>query len=154
MKTSERRSSVVSAARGWLGTPYESNAHIKGAGVDCAWLLIEAFSEAGVIERFDPGKYPPDWHLHKSEERYVEFIERFAAEFDWRTHPLLPGDVVVWRYGWTFSHGAIVSEWPHVIHAFGPFRMVDESDVSLGSDLTLQNDGRRRPMRAFSLWER
>ncbi len=39
-----------------------------------------------------------------------------------------------------------------MIHAFGPYRMVDESDASLGSDLTLRNDGRRREMRAFSCW--
>jgi cell wall-associated NlpC family hydrolase len=143
----ERRSSVVAAARTWLGTPYHPNAHVKGAGIDCAWLLIEAFSAAGVIEWFDPGPYPPDWHLHRSEERYVAFIERFACEFDWRADPVKPGDVVVWKYGRTFSHGGIVSLWPRVIHAFGPYRMVDETMVT-GSEL----DGRE--MRAFSLWER
>lgn len=145
MSEAQQRAAVVAAARGWIGTPYHHRARVKGAGVDCAQILIAAYSDAGVIEAFDTGDYPPDWHLHRSEERYVEIIERFASEFDWRAEGLQPADVVVWRYGRTFSHGGIVSAWPRVIHAFAPYRIVDETPIP-GSPL----DGRE--MRAFSFW--
>lgn len=147
MSELELRAAVVAAARSWRRTPYHHASAVKGAGVDCAFLLIEAFSEAGVIERFTPDPYPPDWHLHRSEELYVQTIERFASEFDWRQHTPQPGDIVVWKYGRTFSHGGIVSEWPNVVHAFAPYRMVDETPVP-GSPM----DGRE--MRAFSFWRR
>jgi cell wall-associated NlpC family hydrolase len=32
--------------------------------------------------------------------------------------PPLPGDVAVFKFGRTFSHGAIVLAWPRVVHAF------------------------------------
>ena len=64
---------------------------------------------------------------------------------------LLPGDIVVWRYGRTFAHGGIVTGWPMVVHAFAPYRFVAETDVSRPSELTLLNDGKPRPMRSFRL---
>ncbi len=32
--------------------------------------------------------------------------------------PILPGDIALWRFGRCFSHGAIVVDWPIVIHAY------------------------------------
>jgi NlpC/P60 family putative phage cell wall peptidase len=142
-----QRARVVAAARGWIGTPYHHAAAIKGAGVDCAKLLIETFADAGLIERFAPEPYPPDWHLHRSEERYLAAIARFAAEFDWRAEGIRPGDVVVWKYGRTFSHGGVVTAWPFVVNALAGNKVVEETCVN-GSDM----DG--RPMRAFSFWGR
>ncbi len=137
------RDRVVREARGWIGTPYHHGARVKGAGVDCAQILIAVYAAAGVIEPFDPGYYPPDWMLHRGEERYAQFIARFADEFDWRATPILPADVVVWRYGRTFSHGAIVTAWPRVVHAYAQNGCVEEADVT-GTPMA---DG--RPMRAF-----
>ena len=136
------RAAVVSEARSWIGTPYHHRANLKGAGVDCARLLIEVYAAAGVIGAFDPGDYPPDWHLHRSEERYVEIILRFADELDRRETPLLPADIVVWRFGRTFSHGAIVADWPRVVHAYAADRVVEETDIT-GTPLAT------RDMRAF-----
>jgi len=152
MSASEHlRAAVVAEARGWIGTPYHHRANVRGAGVDCARLLIEVYAAAGVIEAFDPGDYPPDWHLHRSEERYVEVIGRFAAEISPDPAQIRPADVLVWRYGRTFSHGGIVTGepgrapptgWPWIVHAFAPSRLVEETRV-IGSPL----DG--RPLRAF-----
>ncbi|HTX50268.1 MAG TPA: hypothetical protein VME40_12865 [Caulobacteraceae bacterium] len=151
MTPSALRGAVVAEARRWIGTPYHHRANILGAGVDCARLLIEVYAAAGVIDWFDPGDYPPDWHLHRSEERYVAVIERFAAEFDPAATSIRPADVLVWRYGRTFSHGGVVTGepgaspatgWPWIVHAFAAARIVEEACV-IGSML----DG--RPMRAF-----
>jgi cell wall-associated NlpC family hydrolase len=144
----------VAVGRSWKGTRYHDNAHVKGAGIDCLWLLIEVFREAGVVDVPDPGKYAPDFMLHRGEEHYLENVQRFAAEYDWRAMPPLPGDVVMWRYGRCFSHSAIVSDWPKVIHAYAPYGFVAETDTSLGTALMLMPDGSPRPMRAFSCWPR
>jgi cell wall-associated NlpC family hydrolase len=29
-----------------------------------------------------------------------------------------PGDIALFRFGRTYSHGAIVTEWPRLIHAY------------------------------------
>lgn len=108
-----QREAVLVAARAWLGTPYHHQARIRGAGVDCAMLLAEVYREAGVIGPIDPRPYPPDWHLHRSTERYLGWLARYGAEVP----APQPGDVAVFRVGRCFSHGAIVEAWPQLIHA-------------------------------------
>lgn len=133
MTEQEARAAIVAEARSWLRTPYHHAARVKGAGVDCAQILVEVYSAAGVIERFDPGFYPSDWMLHRDEERYLETVRRFA-------HPVatpLPGDVAVYRFGRCVSHGAIVIEWPIIIHAYAK-----ERNVCLGDGLAGDLGGR------------
>jgi len=109
------RAAVVAEARCWLGTPFHHQGRVKGAGVDCAMLLAETYERCGVVGRVDPGYYPPDWHMHRDAERYLERLLAYAHEVD---RLPLPADVAVFRFGGTFSHGAIVTEWPIVIHAY------------------------------------
>lgn len=128
----ERRA-VVDEARSWLRTPYHHMGRVRGAGVDCATLLAEVYARAGVLPSFDVPFYPPDWHLHRDAERYVEFVLGHAVELSSPFHarPLdtvgkggdeardpLPGDLALWRFGRCFSHGAIVVGWPMIIHAY------------------------------------
>lgn len=118
---------LIAAGRSWLGTPYHHMARVKGHGVDCGQVIIAAHVEAGLTEDFDPGHYTMDWHLHRSEERYLGFVERHlervdpdgstAAPRDRVGWTPAPGAVVVFRVGRTFSHGALVTEWPCVLHA-------------------------------------
>lgn len=118
---------VIAAGRSWIGTPYHHMARVKGHGVDCAKVIIAAFVEAGVNEDFDPGFYTPDWHLHRSEEKYLSFMEKYLVRIDeeWDEAPFQdragwnapPASVVVVRLGRTFSHSALVTDWPNVIHA-------------------------------------
>jgi len=124
MTEQETRAAIVAEARTWLRTPYHHAARVKGAGVDCAQILVEVYSAVGLIEWFDAGFYPPDWMLHRDEERYLATVTRFA-------HPVaapLPGDVAVYRFGRCISHGAIVVEWPTIIHAYAPDRQVSMGD--------------------------
>jgi cell wall-associated NlpC family hydrolase len=125
---SPRRQAVVDAAMGWLKTPWHHHARVKGAGVDCAQYPIAVYAEAGHIEEFDTGDYPPDWMLHRSEERFLEFVQRYAEQVD----APLPGDLVVYLVGRCFSHGAIVLDWPHIIHASNRDRMVCLADGTQG----------------------
>jgi cell wall-associated NlpC family hydrolase len=107
------RQSIIDEAMTWLRTPWHHAAAVKGAGVDCARLLIEVYANCGLIERFIPDAYPRDFAMHSSHERFLMNIERYAVQI---AKPQT-GDVAVWKYGKCFSHGAIVIDWPDIIHA-------------------------------------
>ncbi len=121
------RAAVVAEARAWLRTPYHHMGRVKGAGVDCATLLAEVYARAGVVPSVAVPFYPPDWHLHRDAERYLGFVLDHAVELsadestpiaDGRELKALPADLALWRFGRCFSHGAIVIDWPLVIHAY------------------------------------
>ena len=109
------REAVVAEAESWVGTPFHHAARVKGAGVDCLMLLAEVYERAGIIGRVEPRFYVPDWHLHRDAERYMEGLLRYARPID---GPPEPGDIGLFRFGRTFSHGAIVTEWPRLVHAY------------------------------------
>lgn len=155
------RIALVREARSWIGTRFHHAANCKRSGldpggIDCANLLLEAHFGAGLAERFQPEPYPADWHMHRNEERFLakleEYLERIGnGELSIRERGpdfrVLPGNVLIWRYGRTFSHGAIVSEWPRIVHASYPAECVLEENLYGG---ILE----RRPMRIYSLWGR
>jgi cell wall-associated NlpC family hydrolase len=109
------RGAVIAEALSWLGTPYHHMGRVKGAGADCLTLLAEVYEAAGVVPHIEPEHYPPDWHMHRDVERYVEGVLAYAREV---AGPPRPGDVAVFRFGRAFSHGAIVLAWPRLIHSF------------------------------------
>ena len=114
MSAAELRAADVAEAQSWIGTPFHHAARVKGAGVDCLMLLAEVYERAGVSAHIEPPFYVPDWHLHREAERYSEGLLHYAREI---AAPL-PGDIALFRFGRTFSHGAIVIEWPRLIHAY------------------------------------
>lgn len=113
MTPQQQRAAVVAEALDWLGTPYHHQGQIKGAGVDCAFLLIRVYHAVGLIPDIDPRPYPPDWHLHRGEERYLGWVLQYARPV---AQPQ-PGDIVLYQFGRCVSHGAIVLDWPHIVHA-------------------------------------
>jgi hypothetical protein len=137
---------VVKEARKWIGTPYYAQGSVRGVGVDCGMLLVRVFIDTGLCEPFDPRPYPDDWHLHKSDEKYLGFIFDRAREV---SEPE-PGDVMVFRFGRCYSHGAIVTRKRPltIIHAFQPARLVLEEDVATNPFMC---EPRRKP-RFFSPW--
>lgn len=150
----EQRQSVVAEARRWIGTPYHHRAALLGVGVDCARLLLEAFAGAGLIDYFEPDTYSSDWHLHRGEERYLQTIERYATQINIDESPIQsrmetffaePGDLLMWQVGRTFSHSAIVTEWPFIIHAYLPSSIVEEVSV-------LHTPMAERPVKLYSYW--
>ncbi len=127
-KEKRQRALIVAEALSWVGTPYVPGAGVKGAGIDCGMLLIEIFKACGHIPpEFDPRPYPIQWHFHQAAERYLGHVEQFA----WRRLNVdrgEPGDIVMFKFGKCFSHGAVITEWPTVIHAMRP-RPVGPIDV-------------------------
>ncbi len=130
---------VLAEAKEWLGTPYHHMGRVKGVAVDCLTLLAEVYEKAGVTPFVEIPFYPPDWYLHREEERYLQGLLPYAREIE---APPLPGDIALFRFGRCFAHGAIVTAWPQLIHAFvhhGVTRFSAESGLLSG-----------RPARFFS----
>ena len=139
---SAQRAAIVAEASTWLGTPYHHLGDVKGAGVDCAMFLVRIFVDTGLVPAFDPRPYPVDWHLHRSEERYLGTVLDQAHEV---TVPA-PGDIALFKFGRTLSHSALVVAWPRIIHA--QFRVgCIEADAYRDEPLT------SRTPRFFSLWD-
>ena len=141
MSETEQRRAVAAEALTWLNTPYHHAARIKGVGVDCAMLPAAVYRATGLIPAFEIAHYPPDWHLHRDTERYLEIVTRHATEVP---APTGPGDFVLYRFGRAFAHGAIVLDWPTVIHAV----------MRVGVVLDRGDAGRLngRTCRFFTLW--
>lgn len=115
--TSELRLKVLAEAESWLGTPFEHLQRCKGAGTDCGQFLLGVYHNAGCIPYVKTEYYPRDFHLHNNREWYMELILQFASEIP---GPPEPGDLALFKLGdgLVFSHGAIVENWPKVIHSF------------------------------------
>jgi len=99
------REAVVAEALTWCGTPYHHCADLKGIGVDCALILMRTYSNAGLVRFVDPRPYAPEWHLHRSEELYVGWLERMGAR---QVQAPALGDIVLFQFGRCFSHGSVV----------------------------------------------
>jgi cell wall-associated NlpC family hydrolase len=138
------REAVVAEALTWQGTPYHHRGRIKGAGVDCGMLLAEIYERTGVMPHVDPGEYPHDWHMHRSEERYLHLVTEHANQIP---GPPKPGDIALWRFGRCYSHGALVIQWPVILHAYLPNGRVTLDDAVGNQELA------SRDVVFFSPWE-
>ncbi|MBU2960143.1 C40 family peptidase [Citreicella sp. C3M06] len=89
------RNALVTAARGWIGTPYIHQASVKGAGCDCLGLVRGIWRETIGPEPEAIPPYSRDW----SEPQGDEALFR-AALRHMRRKPLddeAPGDVLLFR---------------------------------------------------------
>ncbi len=111
----ELREKIIEEAKTWIGTPYHHQAAVKGHGVDCAQILIEVYQAVGLAQRPDVGYYPSDWMLHRSEEIYLWWLNKFCTEID--QVDAKPGDIVMFKFGRCFSHSGIIVDAPLIIHA-------------------------------------
>jgi cell wall-associated NlpC family hydrolase len=116
-KEAEQRAAIVREARSWLGTPYHPEARLKGVGADCATMVAEVFAQTGIVPRFEIEHYPHDWHLHRSDELYLSTVLKHSRELPEGELPQA-GDVVMYKFGRCYSHGAIVIQWPQIIHSY------------------------------------
>jgi len=119
------RESIIAEAMTWLGTPWHHNALLKGVGVDCAQFLIGVYSNVGLVSHIDTGFYPRDWHLHRNEPMFLQFLMQYAdpiAEGE-------RGDIAMFKYGRHPAHGAIVVDSHTIIHAYRDEKSVVLTDL-------------------------
>jgi len=140
------RARIVEVAKSWQNTPFHDCAGLKGVGVDCAYLPIRVLNEVKFFERDipDPAPYSPQVMLHSEEELYLPVITKYTREIE--ESQVKPADFVLYHVGKSWSHGAIVVEWPgYVIHP------VRDRGV-IGSHGTEEGLLRRRRRRYFTLF--
>lgn len=117
---------IANAAIRWLGTPYQNNAMVRGVGVDCAYLLVAAVVESGLMpkDKLNIEDYSNEWHLHHSEEKYLKYVEQVADKVDLKNDILEIGDFLLYQFGRCISHGAIYIGNGLVIHAFVDYGVI------------------------------
>lgn len=150
MKTeSEQRQSVITEAETWLRTPHHNGARIKGVGVDCGQFPLAVYEGAGLLPHIDPGRYSPQFHLNKDEEWYLKLAMKFGRELPDGEIPK-KGDFAIYKVGRCYSHGAIVIDWPLIIHSYlGTGVTFDHGDKSW---MTHEKNGKPRAVKFFTLW--
>jgi cell wall-associated NlpC family hydrolase len=141
------RQLVVEEAKTWLKTPYHHMGRIKGSGVDCGQILIAVWDNCGLIELLEVGHYYQDWSLHRSEEKYLEWILKYTKKVD---RAPLPGDIILYKFGRCISHAAIVIDYPLVIHSYVNLG-VTYSD-SKQDAILLDKKGNSRECGVYSFW--
>jgi cell wall-associated NlpC family hydrolase len=84
--------------------------------------------------------------LHSNAEVYLNYVLAHAHEID---GPPKPADVVMFRFGRVYSHGAIVIDWPRVVHSLSPegVRIENVERCTLGPRAMA-----KLPRKYFSLW--
>ncbi len=111
------RSSIVAAARGWLGTPYHHQASVRGIGTDCLGLVRGVWREIYGIDAETPPVYSRDWAEATGQETLLGAAGRHLISVPIAS--ARPGDVLVFRLraGLVAKHTAIQSTSTHFIHA-------------------------------------
>jgi len=119
---------VVAEARGWIGTPYQHQASVRGAGADCLGLIRGVWRALIGGEPEEMPGYTPDW----SEVDRVERLHDGAARHLIRVaHPYAAGDVLLFRMKRqaVAKHLAILSDMrpdaQRIIHAYSGHGVVE-----------------------------
>jgi NlpC/P60 family putative phage cell wall peptidase len=110
------RAQIVTAARGWIGTPYRHQASLKGIGTDCLGLVRGVWREVLGEEPERPPAYGAGWLecrgelLAEAARRHMQDIP--CTDFD-------AGDMLLfrWRSGLPARHAGIATDRGHMVHA-------------------------------------
>jgi cell wall-associated NlpC family hydrolase len=104
------RTDIVSAARGWLGTPFRHQGRVKGLGLDCVGLPIMVAHELGITAK-DGHAVAPMEYCDYPEQPVDGRVLRICQELMIETSkPAQPGDVLCFRVPSVPCHVAIVSD--------------------------------------------
>lgn len=139
---SERRAAVIRIAREWVGVRYQHGARIKGECADCTFVA-KVYEEAGLIPRVPIEPYLSNAHLNRASGQYLLHVKKHAREID--RERARPGDLVMFLIARDYSHAAIITDWPTVIHAdmaAGAILEVPAGDSMPGA----------RALKFFTLW--
>lgn len=111
------REHLCAEALTWEHTPYHDLQALKGIGVDCAQFPLAVAKEVGLLSQtYQSPTYSPTWHLHQEGELYYRYLEAAGCrEVAWEARQ--PGDIVLFRFGLTASHAAILLPHGDMIHA-------------------------------------
>ena len=108
---------ITVLARGWLDTPYQHQASLRGIGCDCLGLVRGLWRETFGAEPEVPPAYAPDWAEAGLEETLADAGRRHLVEIP----PLVfeEGDVLLfrWKPHLPAKHAGIATSCSSMIHA-------------------------------------
>jgi cell wall-associated NlpC family hydrolase len=149
MSEDKQRQAVIDEAKSWLKTPHHNGARLKGIGVDCGQLPLVVYEAVGLIPHVETERYSHQFHLNRSKEWYLDYCQSLGTEL---VDGKLPGkgDFALYKVGRVFSHGAIVIEWPLIIHSYvGVGVTIDHGNQGW---MAANKDGSPRSIKFFTLW--
>ena len=134
------RDEIVRSARGWIGTPYQHQASLRGVGCDCIGLVRGVWREMIGPEPEPMQPYSPDWAEAGGVETLIALSERHFRSAD--VNAIRAGDLLVFRFreNAVAKHVGVATDDAHMIHAHDGARV---AEVAIGV-------WRRRIARAFS----
>ena len=108
---------IITTARGWIGTPYLHQASLKGIGCDCLGLIRGVWRETHGREPESAPPYSPDWAEAGDTEFLADAARRHLVEVPYTE--FIAGDVLLfrWRDYLPAKHAGIASSPTSMIHA-------------------------------------
>ena len=118
--------SLVSAARGWLGTPYHDQASLRGVGCDCLGLARGVWREVVGAESFPIPSYSRDWGETGRCEVLAEGVRRMMSEI--APTDAVPGALILFRMTprAIAKHVGILTSADSFIHAYERLGVIEE----------------------------
>jgi len=109
---------VITAARGWLGTPYHDQASLRGVGCDCLGLVRGVWRELHGAEPLPLPAYSRDWGETGTREPLAEAARKVMVEVPLAS--IVPGALILFRMrtGAVAKHCGIVTAPDRFIHAY------------------------------------
>ena len=105
-KVENKGETITEEALQWIGTPFSHHSAIKGKGADCIGFFIGVLKKIGYLDKdYKAEPYPFDWMLHKSEEKLLKGLVKYSSEV--KRENLLPGDLLLFKFGRAVSHAGI-----------------------------------------------
>jgi NlpC/P60 family putative phage cell wall peptidase len=90
------RATIVSEARGWIGTPYRHQGSLRGVGCDCLGLLRGLWRALIGPEPEQPDPYSPDWAEASGSEALLAAARRHLVPLAGCAYA--EGDVILFRF--------------------------------------------------------
>ena len=124
------RQQIADEARKWVNTPYQHQARVMGAGVDCVQLVVGTGLATGALQLDSYFEKNKEWHGYSrtpNPRSLMEFTDRYLLRVPKHLYKL--GDVLVfaWRPNMP-QHFSIVSALnpTYMVHAHSHVRWCAE----------------------------
>lgn len=113
------RSGIVSAARRWIGTPYQHQASLRNVGCDCLGLVRGVWREVIGDEPEEAPPYTPDWAEALGVETLLEAAGRHFEPVP--RDSFREGDILAFRFRGHLpaKHLGVATSATHMVHAQG-----------------------------------